>query len=53
MPIAGITQGLGIGGGTSATISGAAAAAAVDLVILTEADDYMITEDGFFLEFEL
>jgi hypothetical protein len=25
----------------------------IDLVILTEADDYMTTEDGFFLEFEL
>jgi|TARA_R110002167_G_scaffold62276_1_gene175890 hypothetical protein len=55
MPIAGLSQGLGIGGGTSATSSGVAGGggAAVDLVILTEADDYMTTEDGFFLEFEL
>lgn len=43
---------LGLGGGTSATSSGSLPLAS-DKVLLTEADDYMITEDGFFLEFEL
>jgi len=44
---------LGLGGGRSATPSGAPSGSPPDSVLLTEGGDYMTTEDGFFLEFEL
>ena len=50
MPIAGICQGLGLGGGTAATISGVPAAAAggfnIDINTLTEANILARTGDA-------
>ena len=51
MPISAISQGLGLGGGATATISGGGPPAP-DGVIQTEAEDFLLVEAGQFLAFD-